>query len=259
VRKYTVIIPAAGKGTRFSPFSLLVPKEMVPIMQYPAIEYIAREYEKSGITEIVLVINESKQMIIEYVKKVRKKSSNIRTVFQEKSLGLGHAVLQAHTSVSGNYVAIILPDDIIFSQTPVIQQLCKVSEKYEASAIAIKKVAEDKVSSYGMVAISQEIEPGVFIVESIVEKPLKQDAPSCYAIIGRYVLDKGIFEALSNITPGAKAEYQLTDGMNLLLQQKKKIFAVLFEGDHFDVGTPESWAQAVAYCAKNGGNESILI
>jgi UTP--glucose-1-phosphate uridylyltransferase len=254
-KQFCAVIPAAGKGTRFLPFTAVIPKEMVPLMQFPAIEFIAREYETSGLTDVFFIINETKKMILEYVKSVHQKRSDncsVHAVYQEQALGLGHAVLQAKNKVQGTYFGILLPDDIIFSKIPALLQLKLLSEKYDASVIAIKKVPENLVSSYGIVSFTKEIEKNLFELDSIVEKPDKNAAPSCYAIVGRYILHSDTFNHLATISPGAKGEYQLTDAISLLMQNKKKVLGFLFEGTHFDVGTPESWLHAVNYCAEHG-------
>lgn len=275
-----IIIPAAGKGTRFAPFTTVVPKELLPIMQYPAIEFIVKEYQEAQISNAIFVIHEGKESIVEYVR-IRFPEQKIDIVYQKEALGLGHAVLQTSDffiqpdksfllnkvyfgekptlkNVKNDsifhveeYVGIMLPDDIFFAKIPVLQQLQKVSEKYNASVIAIKEVPKESVSSYGIISIENKIEENVFLIKEVVEKPKTTESPSNYAIIGRYILDTDIFEFLKQIKPGAKGEYQLTDAISLLINSGKPVLGVLFEGDHFDIGTPHGWLKAVNFYAEN--------
>jgi len=283
-----VIIPAAGKGMRFSPFTSVVPKELLPIMQYPAIEFIVKEsaYAKATAdkythdSKLIFIIHEGKEAITEYVK-IRFPEQKINIVYQKEALGLGHAVLQAadfftkpdksfllnkfyfgekptfkDTKTNKNipqpeFVGIMLPDDIFFAKIPVLQQLQNIAEKYNASVIAIKEVEKESVSSYGIINIESTIEENVFLIKEVVEKPEIEKAPSHYAIIGRYILDTQIFEFLKQIKPGAKGEYQLTDAISLLINSGKPVLAILFEGDHFDIGTPSGWLKAVNFYAQH--------
>lgn len=248
-KKFTVVIPAAGKGTRFAPFTDVVPKELVPIMQYPAIEFIAREYEHAAVSDALYVIAKKKEAIVEYSAKYHGALVKNHTVYQDKPLGLGHAVSHAATYVQENFFCIMLPDDIFFAKIPVLQQLKVVSDQYQASVIAIRQVSDDLVSSYGIVSLNEQKSHNVFSIDYIREKPKKQEAPSNYAIVGRYVLHRDIFSCLQEIQPGAGGEYQLTDAIQLLLSKGYPILAVLFEGEHFDIGTPSGWLKAVNYYA----------
>lgn len=250
-KKFTVVIPAAGKGTRFAPFTDVAPKELLPIMQYPAIEFIAREYQRSGTSQAVYVISPKKEIILEYVTKYHNDLVIHNAVYQDKPLGLGHAVLQAASRVQQDFFGIMLPDDIIFANVPVLQQLKIISEKYDASVIAIKKVPKYMVSSYGIVAFQEQRSDTVFSIDQIVEKPNKESAPSCYAVIGRYILHHAVFDCLKEIRQGAKGEYQLTDAIQLLLSKGYPIIAALFDGIHFDIGTPDGWLKAVNYYAQH--------
>lgn len=275
-----VIIPAAGKGTRFAPFTSVVPKELLPIMQYPAIEFIVKEYKEIQNAGAIFVIHEGKESIVEYVK-IRFPEQKINIVYQQEALGLGHAVLQAEEFFTKpdesllldkiyigekptfknlengkevnlpEFAGIMLPDDIFFAKTPVLQQLQMVSEKYNASVIAIKEVPKESVSSYGIINIAETIENNVFLIKEVIEKPEVEKAPSNYAIIGRYILDTDIFKFLKEIKPGAKGEYQLTDAISLLIKSEKPVLGLLFEGQHFDIGTPDGWLKAVNFFAEN--------
>lgn len=250
--RFTVVIPAAGKGTRFAPFTDIVPKELVPIMQYPAIEFIAREYESASASDAVYVISQKKEIIVEYVKKYHDERVKNYSVYQEKALGLGHAVLQAASHVKEDFFGVSLPDDIIFADVPALQQLKAISTQYNASVIAIKKVPEHLVSCYGIVSLQEQKLHNVFTINDIVEKPAQEAAPSCYAIVGRYMLHRDIFDCLRSVQPGAKGEYQLTDAIQMLLLKGYPVLAMLFDGVHFDVGTPDGWLKAVNYYAHHG-------
>lgn len=247
--KFTVVIPAAGKGSRFAPFTDIIPKELVPIMQYPAIEFIAREYSNSEVSDAVYVIAQKKEAIVEYIAKYHSDLVENHVVYQDKPLGLGHAVLQAASHVKEEFFGIMLPDDIFFANVPVLQQLKMIAETYNASVIAIKQVPENLVSSYGIVSLHEQKDRNVFSIDRIVEKPKKEEAPSNYAIVGRYVLHSDIFDCLRDIKPGAKGEYQLTDAIAKLLEKGYPIMAVIFDGVHFDIGTPDGWLKAVNYYA----------
>jgi len=249
--RFTVVIPAAGKGSRLAPFTDVVPKELVPIMQYPAIEFIAREYSNSEISDAVYVIAQKKEAIVEYVRKYHSDLTENHVVYQDKPLGLGDAVLQAAPHIDEEFFGIMLPDDIFFARVTVLEQLKIVAQSYGASVIAIKEVPKNLVSSYGIVSLHEQKDRNVFSIDRIVEKPKKEEAPSNYAIVGRYVLHSDIFDCLRDIKPGAKGEYQLTDAIAQLLIKGYPIMVVLFDGVHFDIGTPDGWLKAVNYYANH--------
>ena len=261
VRK--AVIPAAGLGTRFLPTSKSVPKELLPILDKPMIQYGIEEAVAAGIEHIVVVSSPGKETLESYfskdpalerhlmdsgsqelLDKVRHVSSlaEMSFVMQERPLGLGHAVLTAKDRVGDEPFLLILPDDVIWDTEGASRQMLRVFEKYGSSVVAVEEVPLEAVRNYGVVD-SSLIGEGVHRVNGLVEKPNPADAPSNLAIVGRYILTPEIFESLRRTTPGAKGEIQITDGMALLLEQQP-MYAYLFRGDRYDAGTPLGFLKA---------------
>ncbi len=255
VRK--AVIPAAGLGTRFLPASKSVPKELLPILDKPMIQYEVEEAADAGIEEIIIVTSQGKEALEDYfrpnpdlehhldssgsaylLEKVRHITSIAKFSFvrQEQPLGLGHAVLTAKDLVGDEPFVIMLPDDIIWNSDGATQQMLRVYAQYGASVIAVEQVPMEAVRAYGVVD-SVAVDDRVYQINAMVEKPDPKDAPSDLAIVGRYVLTPEIFPCLERTTPGAKGEIQLTDGMALLLEQQP-MYAYRFEGIRYDGGTP---------------------
>ena len=255
VRK--AVIPAGGLGTRLLPMTKSVPKELLPILDKPMIQYGVDELVAAGIENIVIVTSPGKDILEHYfrpdaslerhlqesgsldaLETVRRVSSMARFSFvlQEQPLGLGHAVLTAKNEVGDEPFVVLLPDDIIRHAKGVTQQMLGVFEKYRASVIAVEQVPLDAVQSYGVVD-SKGIEDRVSEITGLVEKPEPSAAPSDLAIVGRYVLTPEIFRCLERTPPGAKGEIQLTDGMGLLLREHR-MYAYRFHGKRYDGGTP---------------------
>ncbi|MDR3550429.1 MAG: sugar phosphate nucleotidyltransferase, partial [Candidatus Babeliales bacterium] len=209
-----VIIPAAGLGTRFLPYTKAIPKEMLPLGNKPAIQHIVQEGIDSGIKDFFIIISKEKTDIkkhfqadpqleewlksqgklslLDSVKEIRQKAA-LHYIEQQKPLGLGHAILMAHNEIGNDYFGIMLPDDIILGDDPGIGQLMRIARKEGASVLAVQEVPQEKVSSYGVVAIKEEISGDIFEISTMVEKPLAHLAPSNLAVIGRYVLSPTIF------------------------------------------------------------------
>ena len=255
VRK--AVIPAAGLGTRFLPTSKSVPKELLPILDKPMIQYGVEEAAAAGIQHIIIVTSPGKETLENYfqqdpglerllldsgshelLEKVRQVSSLARISFvrQEQPLGLGHAVLTAKDLVGDEPFVVILPDDVIWHAEGATEQMIRVFEKYKASVVAVEEVPPDAVKNYGVVD-SWAVNERVHQIKGLVEKPDPEDAPSNLAIVGRYILTPEIFPCLERITPGAKGEIQLTDGMALLLE-RQSMYAYQFQGTRYDGGTP---------------------
>ena len=255
VRK--AVIPAAGLGTRFLPTSKSVPKELVPILDKPMIQYGIEEAVAAGIEDIVIVTSPGKEALENYFRrdeglerlllqsgsqelldKVRRVSSmaHVSFVRQEQPLGLGHAVLTSRELVGDEPFVVILPDDIIRHSEGATQQLLNVYAKYSASVVAVEQMPQDAVENYGVVD-SRAVDQQVHEVKGLVEKPEPDEAPSDLAIVGRYVLTPEIFGCLQRTTPGSKGEIQLTDGMALLLRDQP-MYAYQFYGTRYDSGTP---------------------
>jgi UTP--glucose-1-phosphate uridylyltransferase len=256
VRK--AVFPAAGLGTRFLPATKATPKEMLPLVDKPIIQYGVEEAIASGCDQIIIVTGRGKQSIedhfdlsyeLEKMLEGRKKTdllklaqqvsnmANVAYMRQREALGLGHAVLMARELVGNEPFAVLLPDDVIDSEEPCIKQLIAVHERTKSSVIAVQAIDGPAISAYGVLKAKPVEGSGgkLFEVLDLVEKPRHEDAPSNLAVIGRYVLTPGVFEEIANIQPGAGGELQLTDGMRSLLK-KEKIYGCVFEGKRHDAG-----------------------
>ena len=259
------IIPAAGFGTRFLPATKVIPKEMIPVLEKPAIQYVVEEGIKSGIKQFVVVTGRGKKPLEDHFdifpeleEALRNKnksellgnlpkiisSAQFMYVRQSEPLGLGHAIWTARNAFKKEYVSIFLPDDIITGPTPGMAQLLKVAAQEKCSVVAVQEVPFDHVSRYGVIAVKKQFSPNLFQVRELVEKPSEKDAPSNLAIVGRYVLSPGIFDALEDIKGGVVGEMQLTDGIQKLLISGEKVFAYKIQGTRYDVGNPLGWLKA---------------
>ncbi len=253
VRK--AIFPAAGLGTRFLPATKASPKEMLPLVDKPLIQYVVEEAVASGIESVIIVTGRGKASIedhfdvsfeleklleergkLEELKAMRAISEMARVSYvrQQEALGLGHAVLQARDLVGDEPFAVMLSDDIIDSETPALRQLLDVHEKYGAPVVAVFQVEGEAISRFGVID-GEEVDAGVYKIKDMVEKPAFNDAPSNLAIIGRYVLTPDIFDEIEKTTPGAIGEIQITDAMRSLLK-KRPFYAVRFKGTRYDAG-----------------------
>lgn len=260
------IIPVAGLGTRFLPFTKTIPKEMLPIINRPTIDYIVEEAVASGIEEIIFItsstkvalvnyfdrnfeleqqlINKGKYALVEQIKEVTKRA-RILTIRQYKALGLGHAVLQAKCIINDEPFALLLGDDVIYNpDEPVLKQMINVSEKYKTSVLGVGKVSKKSVSSYGIIEPKKEIKKGLWELGGVVEKPKVGSAPSNYSIMGRYILDSKIFKYLEekNIDISTD-EIQITDSI-LKLMNSQKILALEFNGKRYDMGSKLGFLKA---------------
>lgn len=263
VRK--AIIPAAGLGTRFLPATKAQPKEMLPIVDKPTIQYIVEEAVAAGIEEIVIIIGRGKRSIedhfdksyeledtlirknqVELLEEIRK-LSNLVTIYyvrQKEPLGLGHAILCAKSFIGQEPFAVMLGDDIVESEVPCLKQLMNAFEYCNSSVVAVQKVGDDEVSKYGIVKPKGAIgTPNLFSLDSLVEKPRKENAPSNYAIIGRYVFRPEIFEKLESLPIVPNTELQLTDAINKL-NKEQAVFAYSFEGTRYDIGDKLGFVKA---------------
>lgn len=261
------IFPAAGYGTRFLPATKAMPKEMLPILNKPLIQYGVHEAVEAGMTEIGVVTGRgkraiedhfdikyeleeqikgtSKEVYLEEIREIMEKCTFSYTR-QIQMLGLGHAILTGQTLVGNEPFGVILADDLCIGEKQgVLAQMAEVYKKYKCSIVAVEEVDKDEVDKYGVVA-GKEIEKGVMMISDMVEKPKPEDAPSNLAIIGRYILTPDIFEILKTTKPGAKGEIQITDA---LLEQSKKgmVLAYKFKGKRFDCGSVEGFVDATNY------------
>ena len=266
VRK--AVIPAAGFGTRFLPVTRTIPKVMLPVLDEPAIQFSVREAAEAGIKHVVFVISRGQEATNDYFQSVpaleralgergnvellnemREISSMIETtfVYQDEQLGLGHAVLMAKDEIGDEPFAVFLPDDIIFSDMPVIGEMISVFVEHGSSVIAVKQVPDEAIPNLGVID-PEPLTDKVYRVKGMVEKPRLEDAPSNLAIVGRYVLTPEVFDALEQARPGAIGEIQLTDAIDAA-RERQGAYAYQFTADHFDVGTPVGMLKASVYAA----------
>ena len=253
VRK--AVIPAAGLGTRFLPATKSLPKEMLPVVDKPSIQYVVEEAVRAGLTDILVITGRGKRAIEDHfdrafelefylerkgkhelLKEVQETSElgNIHFIRQRDPHGLGHAVSVARDHVGDEPFAVLLGDDIMVDDSQLLRSMLDVNERYGRSVIALKEFPPDRISSYGCVS-SSAFDEGLVEVHSIVEKPEPQDAPSNLAVMGRYVFTPEIFEALSRIEPGSGGELQLTDAIGLLLETQS-VYGRVFEHGRYDIG-----------------------
>ena len=266
------IITAAGLGTRFLPFTKSIAKEMLPIIDRPNIEYLIREAKNSGIEEVIIIVSKSKPEIEDYFKRNielenilisdgKLKEANeikeiaelvkIKFVLQEKPIGLANALYVAKQEINGEDFALILGDDLIYSDcVPALKQLIDAYEKYDSNIIGVQKVDHDKVNKYGIVAPKSDIKGSVFELSDLVEKPKIEDAPSDYAIIGRYIIKNNLFNYIEKLKPGKNNEYQLTDAFKMSLNDNNSICACVIDGERFDIGDKKGFVEAVDFYFK---------
>jgi UTP--glucose-1-phosphate uridylyltransferase len=262
------IFPAAGLGTRFLPATKASPKEMLPIVDKPMIQYGVEEAVASGIEEIIIVTGRWKRAIEDHfdiafeleenlkakgesslLKEIKRIANMVTLCYirQKEALGLGHAILCAKQLIMDEPFAVILGDDIIDSKVPAIKQMSEIYKKYNSPILAIQRVKKEEVHRYGVIkAIS--VGDGVYKVLDLVEKPKTKEAPSDLAIIGRYILTPEIFEILERTTPGKNREIQLTDGLKKMLK-KKPIYAYEIKGKRYDAGDKLGFLKATVELA----------
>ena len=250
------VIPAAGLGTRFLPVTRSVPKELLPILDRPMLQYVVAEAAEAGITDVIIVTSPGKEGIADYfrprpdleerladdanlLEKVQSgaRLADVSFVIQEEPLGLGHAVLTARDAVGDEPFAVILPDDIIAHSPGVLSQMMMgMADAGDAAAVAVERVPWEVVHNYGVVD-AESVGGGGHRVRGLVEKPLPGTAPSNLSIVGRYLLPAAVFDCLERTPPGARNEIQLTDGLALLMEDTP-LYACEFEGIRYDGGNP---------------------
>ena len=263
VRK--AIIPAAGLGTRLLPNTKSIPKEMLPLVDKPVIQYIVEEAVSAGIEEILIITNRGKSPIEDYfdyspdleerlIKDGKKdEADTVRAVAdmadvfflrQKETKGLGHAIWRAKTFVGNEPFAILLGDDIMLSEKPVLKQLVEAAEEHSCSAIAVREVPDELIVKYSSVKLEEQLSERVFRIGDMNEKPTLEEKFSNYAILGRYVLTPAIFDILAHTAPGRNNEIQLTDGMKELCHLEP-MCAVDFEGRRYDTGNLKGYLEAI--------------
>ena len=258
------IIPAAGLGTRMLPISHAVPKEMLPIVDLPAVYYLVKEAAESGITDVLIITNRDKDAMedffdlsIEYEKALLAKGreedvlalrriadlANVYFLRQKETKGLGHAVGRARSFVGDEPFMVLYGDDIIFSKTPVCRQMMDVYEKTGKCVVGVKPVAPEWVSKYSSLKIEKTESDRLFFCDDMIEKPKKGEEFSNYSILGRVLLTPDIFDTIDGLSPGAGGEYQLTDAIKEKARAEG-ILALDFEGERFDMGAKIGFLKA---------------
>ncbi len=263
VRK--AIIPAAGLGTRLLPNTKSIPKEMLPLVDKPVIQYIVEEAVAAGIEKILIITNRGKSPIEDYfdyapdleerliadgklrdAQIVREVAdmADVYFVRQKETRGLGHAVWRARSFVNDEPFAVLLGDDIMLSETPVLRQLVTAAEQNDCSAVAVRQVPDELITKYSSVRLEEQLSERVYRISDMNEKPTLDEKLSDFAILGRYVLTPAIFDILENTPPGRNNEIQLTDGMRTLCR-REKMCAVDFEGRRYDTGNLKGYLEAI--------------
>lgn len=267
------LFPVAGYGTRFLPATKAMPKEMLPIVNKPLIQYGVEEAMEAGLDQMGFITGRGKRAIADHFDTSYELEHQIRGTSKEKHLedirhvidtcefmfirqremlGLGHAILTGEPMMGSDAFAVILADDLCANpdQGPrALAQLVELYEKYQCSIIAIEEVEPSETGSYGVIS-GEEIEPGVYQISDMVEKPKPEDAPTNLAVIGRYVLTPDIFEYIRNTPAGANGEVQITDALKAMAQEKR-VLAVKFKGFRFDCGSIAGFVQATNYYYEN--------
>jgi len=258
------VIPAAGLGTRFLPLTKTSPKEMLPLVDKPAIHYVVEEAIQAGIEDILIITGRGKRSIEDYFDKsfeleyfLKKKNdhqklqeiqeisemADIHYIRQKEPRGLGHAILCAKKHVDTEPFAVLLGDDVIVSKVPCIQQLINQFQKYKATILAVEHLPKNVLHRYGVIRYSSQVDQ-LYDVQDLIEKPPLGKAPSDLATIGRYILSPQIFDCLIKTSPGLNDEIQLTDALNLL-RQDEHIYAYEFQGKRYDLGNKMGWLKTL--------------
>lgn len=265
-----VIIPIAGLGTRFLPLSKVVPKELLPLVDKPVLQYIVEEVKNSGISEIIFVVNSEKQFILNYFRKSPKMEKILQerkrnhllielrnlenlcqdisfsSVFQKKPLGDGHAILQTESKVRGESVGVLFADDIVDSKIPCLSQLLNVFKTCQKPILALYRMPKEKLSSYGIVE-AEKIANRIYKIKKIIEKPKPEEAPSDLAIMGKYILTSEVFDELKRAKPGKRGEIILAEVLDKMLKDGKIIYGYEVEGKWLECGNKLDWLKSHLY------------
>lgn len=263
VRK--AIIPAAGLGTRLLPNTKSIPKEMLPLVDKPVLQYIVEEAVAAGVEEILIITNRGKTPIEDYFDyapdledrlladgktkdaKIVREVADMADIFflrQKETKGLGHAIWRAKSFVGDEPFAVLLGDDIMLSEKPVLKQLVEAAEKYECSAIAVREFPGEEICKYSSVKLEEKLSDRIYRIGDMNEKPTVEEKLSNFAIMGRYVLTPAIFDILEHTAPGRNNEIQLTDGMKELCRVEP-MCAVDFEGKRYDTGNLKGYLESI--------------
>ncbi len=257
------VIPAAGFGTRFLPYTKAQPKEMLPIVDKPTLQFIIEEAIDSGIEEILIITGRNKTSIenhfdrsielelelertgkTELLREIRKISdmANIHYIRQKEPLGLGHAIYCAKSFIGDEPFAVLLGDDIVYSKKPCLKQLIEVYDVYKTTVIGVQEVPKEDVNKYGIIN-GKYLDNNVYMIKDLIEKPSVEAAPSNIAILGRYIITPAIFDILEKIKPGKHGEIQLTDALRELVKSEA-MYAYDFEGRRYDLGDKQGFLEA---------------
>lgn len=262
----TAIVPAAGLGTRFLPTTKAVPKELLPVVDRPGIEYVAAEAAEAGAERMVIVVSPGKEVVAQYfqrqpeledeltrrgktdlVEKIQRASGllNVEIALQTEPLGLGHAVSCAEPNLNpeDDAVAVLLPDDLVLP-TGVLRRMARTRAQHGGTVLCAFDIPKEEISPYGVFDVEDTDDPDVKKVNGMVEKPAPEDAPSTFAAAGRYLLDRAVFDALKRITPGAGGELQLTDAVAMLIAEGHPVHVVVHHGGRHDLGNPGGFLRA---------------
>jgi UTP--glucose-1-phosphate uridylyltransferase len=262
----TAIVPAAGLGTRFLPTTKAVPKELLPVVDTPGIEYIAAEAKEAGAERLILVVSPGKDAVARYFQtqpdleetlarrgktdllaKVRRASEllHVETAIQEEALGLGHAVSCAEPNLTpeDEAVAVLLPDDLVLP-SGVLGRMAATRARHGGTVLCAFDIPREQISPFGVFDVEDTDDPDVKKVNGMVEKPAPEEAPSTFAAAGRYLLDRAVFDALKRISPGAGGELQLTDAVAMLIAEGHPVHVVVHRGGRHDLGNPGGFLRA---------------
>ena len=269
----TAVIPVAGLGTRFLPATKAIPKEMLPVLDRPCVDYIVKEAADAGIERIIFVSARGKDAMVDHFDRAPALEAHLRkhrkdallekvlevgervdviTIRQRQTLGLGHAILTAKPIVGNEPFAILLGDDIVFTDKPVIGEMIKVYERTKDAVVAVMEVPQEDTERYGICAGKWENQQEMRVTQ-MIEKPHPKLAPSNFGIVGRYVVPPDIFDLLEETPPGKGGEIQLTDAL-FMMARMKRVIAFRFEGDRFDTGNALGLLHASMYQAYNRPN-----
>jgi len=272
-----VIVPSSYTDSSFFPLIKSIPKEMVPILGKPAIQFIAEEAYKSALDNFFLVIGNQKESIFNFFNnlslndKLKEKIDAVQDfekilkylqfnyIYQSEPLGIGNAILLARNVVHKEYFAIALPDDIIISKQPTLSQIIRIARQEKASVIAVQEVPTDSVSNCNIVSIKKQITQNLFQLSHIVEKPNVKDAPSSLAVVGRYVLSHKIFNSLEYINNYASEQLKFSDAISHMMHQNERVFAFKIPGLHYDISTQLGWVKLIISMALQDPNLSDFV
>lgn len=266
------VIPAAGLGTRFLPATKALPKEMLPVVDKPAIQYVVEEAVTAGLSHVLMITGRNKNALenhfdraveLEHLLETKGDDdrldlvseatglADIHYVRQGDPLGLGHAITKSQTFVGNEPFAVLLGDDLIEEKSSLLNEMLKLAEDKQASVVALMEVPSADVSKYGVVKPGNRV-GNVIEIEGLIEKPNPEDAPSNFAVIGRYVLQPGVFEVLNKLQPGVGGEFQLTDALNQMARNSElagPIYGIIFYGRRFDTGDKMSYLKTIVEIA----------